>query len=268
MMEFGKITHFLTGVAIPVFSLKTEDSCGVGEFLDLIKFGVWCRKVELDVIQILPVNDTGNDTSPYNALSAFALHPIYVSLKALNDGHLDWNDEFTTEIEQTAARINSSHKVSYQEINVFKLSLLKKIYDTNIDRLAGNEDFSRYIDSTAWLRDYCVYRVLKDQNSLRSWKDWETLRNPSKEDIELFWSGHPKEVRFYSWVQFELEKQLSQASHTLADLGLKLKGDIPIMINEDSADVWGERQNFNLNLRAGAPPDMFSDRGQNWYFPC
>ncbi|MBF0564176.1 MAG: 4-alpha-glucanotransferase [Nitrospirae bacterium] len=267
-MKFGEITHFLTGVAIPVFSLKTADNCGIGEFLDLIKFGVWCKKVDIDIIQILPVNDTGGDSSPYNALSAFALHPVFIGLNRLNDGHLDWDDEFTTEIEETAALMNPLQKVSYPEINAFKLSMLKRIYLFNKDRLANNVDLSEWIESTPWLKTYCVYRVLKDLNSQCSWKDWQQMRDPSRQNIESFWHSHPDEVKFYAWVQFELESQLLLTCRSLTDLGLKLKGDIPIMINEDSADVWGERQNFKLDVRAGAPPDMFSEKGQNWGFPC
>ncbi|KJU84417.1 4-alpha-glucanotransferase [Candidatus Magnetobacterium bavaricum] len=267
-MKFGAITHYLTGVAVPVSSIRTEEGCGIGEFLDLIPFGTWCKKVGLDVIQILPINDTGRDTSPYNALTAFALHPIYIRLQQLATDNLEIKEEFAAEIKETAAKLNALKSVNYNEVGQFKLTMLKKIYTLNKSRIQTGKDILAWCASKPWLKQYAVYRVLKDLNEQKHWQNWSTLNNPSGSDIDAFWDKHTDEVMFYAWIQYELELQLTRASKALEDMGLRLKGDIPILINEDSADVWAQRQYFDLTMRAGAPPDMFSDRGQNWRFPC
>ncbi|QWR76819.1 4-alpha-glucanotransferase [Candidatus Magnetomonas plexicatena] len=267
-MKFGEITRFMTGVAIPVFSIKTEENCGTGDFVDLIKFAHFCKKASLDVIQILPVNDTGMDASPYNALSAFALHPIYIRLDALADGDLKWDDSFTTEIAAAKERLNALPRVDYLEVRSFKEAMLKKIYLHNEKKIKSSKLLTKWISENKWVVPYAVYRAIKDTYMFDTWLNWKTMKDPSESDLNNYWKEHETEVLFFAWVQFELEKQLTLVSKTIEEMGLRLKGDIPILINEDSADVWYERRLFDLKGRAGAPPDMFSDIGQNWGFPC
>ncbi|MBF0456297.1 MAG: 4-alpha-glucanotransferase [Nitrospirae bacterium] len=267
-MKFGSITRFLTGVAIPVFSIRTEEGCGIGEFLDLIKMGSWCKKAGLDVIQILPVNDTGTDASPYNAISAFALHPVYIRLGELASSVRVFTEDNKEEIRAAASRLNALELVDYSAVRHFKETILKKIYADNIDYIKKDRTLSTWIDSNAWVKHYCVYRCLKDIHKQNWWKGWTTMKDPKAGEIYAYWTNQQDEVLFYAWVQFELEKQLKRAAQALEFMGIRLKGDIPIMINEDSADVWAERKYFDLGMRAGAPPDMFSEKGQNWGFPC
>ncbi|KWT90158.1 4-alpha-glucanotransferase [Candidatus Magnetominusculus xianensis] len=267
-MKFGGITRFLTGVAIPVFSIRTEEGCGVGEFLDLIKMGSWCQKSGVDVIQILPVNDTGADSSPYNAISAFALHPIYVRLMELTASVKVFKEEYKEEINAATLRFNALELVDYQAVRQFKEQMLKKIYEDNIDSIKKDKTIKTWLDSNQWVKHYAVYRCLKDINNQNWWKAWSTLKDPKAGEIDAYWDDQQDDVMFYAWVQFELEKQLKKAAQALEFKGLRLKGDIPIMINEDSADVWAQRKYFDLSMRAGAPPDMFSESGQNWGFPC
>ncbi|MBF0320993.1 MAG: 4-alpha-glucanotransferase [Nitrospirae bacterium] len=267
-MKFGSITRFLTGVAMPVFSIRTDEGCGIGEFLDLIKAGQWCKKVGLDVIQILPVNDTGTDSSPYNAISAFALHPIYIRLGELASSVKTFKEEYVEEINATSARLNALDLVDYHAVRIFKDTMLNKIYSDNIASIKKDKAFMEWIDSNTWVKHYCVYRALKEVNKQDWWKGWKQMKDPKEKEIDDYWDTQQDEVLLYAWVQFELEKQLKKASQALESMGLRLKGDIPIMINEDSADVWAERKYFDLSMRAGAPPDMFSESGQNWGFPC
>ncbi len=262
-MEFGKITRFLTGVAIPVFSLRTKESCGIGEFLDLVTLGTWCKETGLDLIQILPVNDTGNHPSPYSAQSAFALNPVYIRLQ-----EIDGMGEFHEEIMDAQSAFEKETRIHYLKIARFKLSMLHRFFSLHHHRIRKSKRFHSWISDNPWLKNYCVYCALKDFHKQRSWKEWDILRNPTHPEIERYWREHKKEVLFYAWGQYHLEAQLKNASLTLEEKGLRLKGDIPILINEDSADVWGERNYFDLKKRAGAPPDMFSKRGQNWGFPC
>ncbi|MBF0553086.1 MAG: 4-alpha-glucanotransferase [Nitrospirae bacterium] len=267
-MKFGDITRFLTGVAIPVFSIRTDEDCGIGEFLDLIKMGSWCKKVGLDIIQILPVNDTGTDASPYNAISAFALHPVYIRLGELAYSVKIFKEEYKEEIKAAAARLNALELVDYPAVRQFKETMLKKIYEDNRDSINKDKTLATWKDFNPWVRHYAVYRCLKDIHQQNWWKGWSTMKDPRAGEIDSYWTKHLDDVLFYAWVQFELEKQLRKAANALEYMGLRLKGDIPIMINEDSADVWAERKYFDLGMRAGAPPDMFSESGQNWGFPC
>ncbi|MEO5357472.1 MAG: 4-alpha-glucanotransferase [Nitrospirae bacterium YQR-1] len=267
-MKFGKITRFLTGVAIPVFSIKTEDNCGIGDFIDLIKFAQWCKRANIDVIQILPVNDTGMDSSPYNALSAFALHPIYIKLDALTESGLKWLDSFTSEITEAKERLNALPRVDYMEVRSFKEAMLRKIYTHNEKQIKSSKALTQWISENPWVKPYAVYRAIKDTYEFDTWLNWEIMRDPTEADLNKYWNEHETDVMFFAWVQLELEKQLIKAAKSIEDMGLRLKGDIPILINEDSADVWYERRLFDLSGRAGAPPDMFSDIGQNWGFPC
>ncbi|MCG6552987.1 MAG: 4-alpha-glucanotransferase [Candidatus Magnetominusculus sp. LBB02] len=267
-MKFGDITRFYTGVAVPVFSIRTEEGCGIGEFLDLIKMGSWCKKTGIDVIQILPVNDTGADSSPYNAISAFALHPIYIRLGELASSVKIFNEEYKEEIRHAAERLNALELVDYPVVRQFKETMLKKIYEDNITAIIKDKGIKTWIDSNPWVKHYAVYRCLKDIHKQNWWKGWDMMVDPKAGEIDAYWMKEQESAMFYAWVQFELEKQLKKAAQALEFMGIRLKGDIPIMINEDSADVWAQRQYFDLTLRAGAPPDMFSESGQNWGFPC
>ncbi len=263
-MKFGEINSFLTGVAVPVFSLKTEESCGVGEFLDLIMLGEWCKKTSLDIIQILPVNDTGNEPSPYNAQSAFALNPLFIRLQALEGAKT-----INKKLAGIKAQFNKEPQVNYQEILDAKLDMLRSIFSVVKNKVRRRSKFTSWVKNNEnWLKTYCVFCVLKDYNEKRSWKEWEVLRDPASADIEKYWKNHKEETLFYAWIQYNLEIQFKTAVDSLDEMGVKLKGDIPILINEDSADVWGNRSFFDLTMRAGAPPDMFSEKGQNWGFPC
>ncbi len=261
-MEFGEINHFLTGVVVPVFSLRTEDSCGIGEFHDLLKLGNWCKKTGIDLIQILPVNDTGAHTSPYSAQSAFALNPVYIRLQAIKG-----MDKFNDEIENVKSELEKEDRVDYDKISDFKRSILSKYYLLYKDEIKKDKEFLSWITKNLWLKNYTVYCALKDTNNHLSWKDWEHMRDPMPSKIDKYWKEKKDEVLFYSWIQYQLENQLRSVSLKLQEQGLKLKGDIPILINEDSADIWAERHYFDLTVTVGAPPDMFAKKGQNWGFP-
>ncbi|MBF0541759.1 MAG: 4-alpha-glucanotransferase [Nitrospirae bacterium] len=263
MAKFGDITRFLTGVAIPVFSLRTEDNCGVGEFYDLIKLGQWCKKTGLDIIQILPVNDTGGDSSPYSAQSAFALNPLYMRLT-----EIEGMNEFSKEIDNGRILYDPEVRLNYLEMYKFKVSILKKCFESNKAAIIKDIKLKSWIKENSWLTNYCVFCTIKEAHNQSWWQDWTILKDPTQKEINKYWTDNSEEVMFHAWMQYHLEKQLIHVSKELTEMDIKLKGDIPILINEDSADVWGHRDYFDLDVRAGAPPDMFSKLGQNWGFPC
>lgn len=261
-MRYGDISFFQTGVALPLFSLRSENSIGIGEFLDLIPFAKWAHTCNLNLIQILPVNDTGEESSPYSARSAFALNPVYINLQVI-----DGSSEYALEISETQKRYAENTRVAYREIALWKRSVLRKIFEDSYSSLEKNEALLKWIEVNAWLKPYAVYCVLKAKNKEASWRFWKSNQDPTPAFIEMFWNKNKKEVLFQAWMQFVAEAQFRLAALEISKLDIRLKGDIPILINEDSADVWCDRNFFSLDDRAGAPPDMFSYAGQNWGFP-
>ncbi len=261
-MRYGELTSFQSGVAVPLFSLYSKQSIGIGEYLDLIPFARWAQFCDFNIIQLLPVNDTGAESSPYSARSAFALNPVFINIQSV-----EGSSEFSSDIKAAKAEFERLGKIDYYKISTWKRSILRKIFDNSYDSLKKDKALSRWIDENSWARPYCVYCTLKAMNNESSWKDWPEFRDPSEKDLEKLWKKYAKDCLFQAWMQYNAEVQFNAAVAEVSKLGLRLKGDIPILINEDSADVWSERRFFSLEDRAGAPPDMFSYSGQNWGFP-
>jgi len=251
-MHYGKISSYQTGVVVPLFSLRSKESVGIGEFLDLIPFGHWAKKCGLDLIQLLPVNDTGEEPSPYSARSAFALNPVYIRLQEI-EGAMEILEE---EPAQHGKRFAKHPRIPYVEVTRYKRHALRTIFNKKKKDILADEHFKKWIDQNAWLRSYAEFCALKAENHEAAWKNWEKKDNIKESDII-----------FQKWMQWVAEKQFLKAVHELNKLNIRLKGDIPILINEDSADAWHYPQFFSLDERAGAPPDMFCYSGQNWAFP-
>jgi 4-alpha-glucanotransferase len=252
----------LAGLAVPVSALRSADSCGIGEFLDLKGLGTWCSQVGLSLIQILPVNDTGSMGSPYSALSAFALNPIYIRLQDV-PGITPW----LLDVESFQDTYNEKPRTAYRDVLAFKDSILHAIFNTNQPQILANNALQHWIATHDWIKPYAVYYHLKQQYAQKSWLDWPAHQNLNLDEIGTLWEENKQTLYYYAWVQYHLEKQFVSAVEHLETDGIYLKGDIPILMNDDSADVWAYRQNFNLSMRAGAPPDMFATTGQHWGFP-
>lgn len=261
-MKFPTIRHKLTGVVVPVFSLRSSKSCGIGEFSDLPLLGKWCVKSGIELIQILPVNDTGYQESPYSALSAFALHPIFIRLDEVKE-----SQKYHKEIQALRDKFENKKRVQFAPVLTEKLKILWKIYTENSEKIKNDEKLNEWLKENPWVINYAIFSTIRNKNALSAWKEWDKYSNPTKTDLSLLWKKFSTENFFYLWVQYNLEKQLKDAVDQLNSMGVSLKGDIPILMNEDSCDVWSERDFFNLDLTAGAPPDMFSSDGQNWGFP-
>ena len=252
----------LIGAVVPVGALKSEKSIGVGEFPDLVEFGAFCVKMGIGLVQVLPVNDTGYQSSPYSALTAFGLNPIYLRI-----GDMAEAAGYEAEIESIKEKFNSVVRFPYEAILRTKMDLLRKIYGENKGKIAASNDLKTWIETNSWVKPYAVFRRLKEANGEKSWREWQTKQTPA----ELFASWEDPALAdehfFWVWLQFALDAQFSAAAISLKELGICLMGDIPILMNEDSCDVWMHTELFNLNLLAGAPPDMYSPEGQNWGFP-
>jgi 4-alpha-glucanotransferase len=272
-MRFAGFDHPMTGVSLPVACLRSRHSLGSGEFLDLLELGAWCVEAGIEFIQLLPVNDTGLLASPYSAVSAFALHPLYLRIEALPElaEHPDDDDvkKVVRSLRKQRTAFEAHARMHYVDIMLVKLGLLRRIYARFQAETVADRRFKAWIGANPWVMPYAVYSRLKESNGSAAWKNWPDMRRPSREEVSRYWEQRQNrpELLFYAWVQWRLEEQLQAAARGLEQMGVFLKGDLPILMNEDSADVWYNPQYFDTGVRAGAPPDMFSDTGQNWDFP-
>ncbi|MDR0553846.1 MAG: 4-alpha-glucanotransferase [Treponema sp.] len=260
------------GVVIPVGALRSDRSIGVGEFADLEEFAVLCKKLNISLIQLLPVNDTGYESSPYSALTAFALHPLYLRISDLPELKLPQNAKFTAKIEAMGKEFEHEPRFTFWRVTRAKIGLLREIYAANktaIVERAASGSLAAWIGKNLWVKEYAVYRRLKEANGEKSWKEWASHRNISRDEIEALWNDKTlsDEHLFWAWIQEALDVQFSKAAAAVAGAGIILEGDIPILMCDDSHDVWAHPEYFHLDLSAGAPPDMYSPDGQRWGFP-
>ena len=261
----------LIGVVVPVGALRGEQSIGVGEFSDLPAFGTLCVQMGIKLIQILPVNDTGYQSSPYFALTAFALNPLYLRI-----GDLPEAANFKDRIKNLGKEFENpgqGARFSYLAVLRAKMALLRDIYRAEAKRIAGQiktaSPLAEWIEEHPWVKEYAVFRRLKEIHEEKSWKEWTSFQNTDSAGIEALWKD-PKLLEdhlFWVWIQEALDRQFAKAAKALSDMGIILEGDLPILINEDSCDVWAHPEYFNADCSAGAPPDMYSPLGQNWGFP-
>ncbi len=228
--RIGKFSHH--GVSVPLFSLRTEKNCGIGEFLDLLPVIEWCRDVGFDVVQLLPINDSGSDPSPYNPLSSSALDPVYLSLFELG--------------------IDAPKVFSRLEALEMKQKLLFGLFEKEYESAA----FQLFVKEHPWLENYAKFKALKQQNQNRHWQEWDQGKEAPL-----------KQIHFQMFLQFHAFRQMEMVKTYADQHGIKIKGDIPILLSPDSADVWADPHLFNLEFSAGAPPDYYNPKGQNWGFP-
>lgn len=263
------------GIVLPVSALRTKASTGVGEFPDLLPLADLCSKLGIGLIQLLPVNDSGFQSSPYSALTAFALNPLYLRISGIPEFSASGKKtaQYGKELDEIRERYEAKERFPYGEIVHEKLQLLKKIYTDTLDTILADAeeggDLYAWIQTHPWVREYAVYRSLKEAEAGAHWKDWKHYSSIDTKTLHALWDDpeRQKDQLFWVWIQQKLDVQFLQAAKHITSLGIILKGDLPILMNEDSCDVWAHPEYFDRKLAAGAPPDMFSPLGQNWQFP-
>lgn len=253
------------GVAVPLFSVRSSKSVGIGEIMDLKYVVRWCKKTGLSIIQLLPLNEVGFDFVPYNCISSFALEPMYLSLYELKDVNIALHKKRIREVKKEF-RITGDKRVDYR-IKQQKLDLLWDIFRTNY--VFGSKKFLNFKNKNEyWLEDYATYKVLKEQHNGKSWEEWEdAFRNRRKETLASFRKLHLKKIEFYKWVQWQLYEQLRKIKRYATRNNVLIIGDIPYLVARDSADTWTYKNFFKLEFSAGAPPDMYFAFGQRWGSP-
>ncbi len=261
------------GVAVPVFSLRTEDGFGVGEFSDIKKLADWTKEAGLGIIQILPINDTTanyswTDSYPYAAVSVYALHPQYLSLERLD---FTIPKDLVQEFESEKEALNALELVDYEKMITAKWKYIKAAFDTEKDKIYKDRNFKKFIkDNEKWLVPYAAFCVLRDKYKTPNFNDWKTHKKYIAGKISPFFSAKNKDYdasMLHAWVQFQLHKQLKEAIDYTHNLGISVKGDLPIGIYRYSVEAWTEPELFGMDFQAGAPPDQFTELGQNWEFP-
>jgi 4-alpha-glucanotransferase len=254
------------GVAIPVFSLRSEAGCGVGEFADLKAMGEWAASVGLKMLQILPINDTTSsrtwtDSYPYSAISVFALHPLYLRLNEMSCPPAD-----TAALAADRNHLNALKNVDYEAVMAVKWRVTREIFDKHHDAILRDKAFLDFLQRNRdWVLDYAVFSVKRDEHGtadFSKWGEWAAYDPKKAESLAI-----STEAMYFIWLQYELDRQLSDAVAHLRSVGVALKGDLPIGVDRDSVDAWVSPHLFKMNAQAGAPPDPFAVKGQNWGFP-
>ena len=281
--EFTVVTdeHFLrtipswkgTGVAIPVFSLRSEEGFGIGEFNDLKKMVDWAKKTGQRMIQTLPINDTilyhtNYDSYPYNAVSVYALHPIYLHLDKL--GKLK-DKKLKAYFDAQKKELNEKTFSDYENVIKVKWEFFKAIFPQESPAVFASDDYKNFFETNKeWLVPYAAFSYLRDLNGTPEFGKWATYSLYNKADIEAFsapTTEHYPEIALFYFLQYHLHKQLVEVHDYARANGIGFKGDIPIGVSPRSVDAWVDPELFNANGQAGAPPDDFSVTGQNWGFP-
>ncbi|MFA5250226.1 MAG: 4-alpha-glucanotransferase [Parachlamydiales bacterium] len=247
------------GICIPLFSLHSQNSSGIGEFTDLPLLIDWCQKVGFDVIQLLPLNEChANDASPYNALSSCALDFVYLGLKELPYVQ---EDQETAALLKTFDKYKNYPRINYDEIRKDKLDFLTKYTDKFFERFEKTEAFTKFIRQNNWVKEYAAYKILKQIHKLKSWKEW-----PAEINLDELFHKHKNDLHFYCLIQFLAYLQMAKVKTYASEKGVLLKGDVPLSINPDSVDVYFHRDVFDLNYVIGIPPDDFNLYGDKWGF--
>lgn len=264
----------MIGVVVPLGALYTKDNEPIGEFPDLVPFASFCKKNDFSIIQLLPINDTGTQSSPYSGLSAFALHPIYIRIKDIPsfDELYKSNQKLKSLYDKYISTFKYSNRYDYDGIQVAKYEILKELYSLLPIVKDGktDENLSKWINNNKWVKTYCVYKNLKWNYAQSSWKSWhKNDQLMDEEEIKKQWNtlAFKKDHLFYAWLQMIAANQFEKAVEQVHQMSIILKGDMPILMNEDSCDAWAYPQYFNQNLKAGAPSDGENAKGQNWGFP-
>ncbi len=261
------------GLAIPVFSLRSKDSFGVGEFNDLKLLTDWAVKTGLRMLQILPVNDTTathtwKDSYPYAAISAFALHPLFINLESVAGKE---HAALIKPLRKKQKELNAASEVDYEEVMRFKLAVLKELFQVKKDSLQSDPAYNAFFDKNRyWLVPYAAFCYLRDRNGTPDFNQWKLYGTYNKASIEKYVAPkarHYEEILFHYFVQYHLHLQLKEAADYAHEKGIILKGDIPIGIYRYSVDAWMNPALYHMDMQAGAPPDDFAIHGQNWGFP-
>jgi 4-alpha-glucanotransferase len=261
------------GTVIPVFSLRSEDSFGIGDIGDIKKLIDWTKKTGQHLLQVLPMNDTTcshtwEDSYPYSAISIYALHPLYINIPML--GNLDDKKKMAF-FNKMQKKLNERETVDYPSTERIKTFYYREYFRQEKESFLKDIDFKTFIaENKDWLIPYAAFSYLRDKNNTADFSEWrEHARYERKKVEELCHPDHEayEEFLYLFFVQYTLHTQFESIAAYARQNAVVLKGDLPIGINRKSVEAWTDPNYFNMQQQTGAPPDDFSDTGQNWSFP-
>lgn len=261
------------GVAMPVFSLRSAKGFGVGEFTDIPLLVDWAKKTGLKLIQLLPVNDTTathtrKDSYPYAAISAFAMHPLYLNLEQVAGKELA---HIIKALKKKQKQLNDLPEVDYEQVMKFKWSVLKEIFLAKKKEFKNDLKYFEFFElNRHWLVPYAAFSYLRDKYKTADFNKWKKYNIFNESAIQKLVSPskpHYDEIVFYYFIQYHLHLQMKAAVDYAHKNKIVIKGDIPIGIHRFGCDAWSNPSLYNMNEQSGAPPDDFAVKGQNWSFP-
>ena len=271
--QFASMSRKIAGTAIPVFSLRSEGSYGVGDFGDLKKLIDWAEQTHQQAVQILPINDTTitntwMDSYPYNSISIYAFHPMYIDLRQL--GKLK-DKEAAATFEEKRLKLNALPQIDYEAVNEAKREYIRLMFLQTGKKVLASADFKKFFkENEHWLLPYAAFSHLRDLYGTPDFSQWPEHQVYDAKEIAVMCSTESEcyeKIAYYYYIQYNLHIQLLDAGNYARQKGIIFKGDIPIGISRNSVEAWIEPYYFNMNGQAGAPPDAFSTNGQNWGFP-
>lgn len=271
-LDFESASLRLAGTVIPLFSMRSAHGWGIGDFGDIKLMASWLASTGQNILQLLPVNDTticgGNEDSyPYNCVSVFALNPVYADMSLLPQLSSDRRNAYYRKEREA---LNALPTVHYSAVYRLKIQYLRELFDELSGDYLSSDGYKAFVsEQEQWLKPYTLFRFLSTRLhcNIWEWKDYPYYDATTWARVVAEYPDAERETEFYSFVQYILYTQLSEAHAYANSKGVALKGDIPIGVAPNGVDVWCDREQFNLSVSAGAPPDMFSADGQNWGFP-
>ena len=262
------------GVLVPLFSIPSSRSWGIGEIGDIVALSRWLEHAGLRLLQLLPINEMPpGESSPYSALSAMAIDPQFISLEPSEDFHaLGGGGGLTDEQRRQLDRIRNAGAIDYVGVRRLKSAVLRRCFENFRDsELAGGTRraaaLTAYIrDQAWWLDDYALFRALHAREGERPWTEWpRELRDREPEPLAEARRQLADDILFRQYLQWVADDQWADARRHAGDV--MLFGDLPFMVSGDSADVWARQDEFRLDASVGVPPDAFSETGQDWGMP-
>ena len=269
-----RLTGRRAGALVPLFSIPSSESWGIGEIADLPLLARWLREAGLSVLQLLPVNEMGEgQTSPYSALSAMAIDPLFISLRDLPE-FIAWGGESSLDDgeAQRLAAARAAEAVDYRTVRELKSQCLRDAFETFLTNEWGAATpraaaMRAYLERQRWwLEDYALFRALHDEHSGRHWMEWDApLRDRHPAALAEARARLEQHILYFTWLQWIAGEQWARAREQCE--GIAILGDFPFMVSGDSADVWARQDQFRLDASVGVPPDAFSETGQDWGLP-